>query len=98
MSVLVILLAAAGVILMLAASLWLRRRTRITRLVILPPEPADPWRENVLAHACGPCNNVAAARTCICAGHCGHRYCKGTPVVYDLAGALERITRDGRRG
>jgi hypothetical protein len=63
-----------------------------------PGELAEPLRSAVLLHACGPCTGVRGASTCICAGNCGHPRCQGTAVACDLAGALQRITRGGRRG
>ncbi len=62
-----------------------------------PPAPVitDPFKAAVLEHACGPCNNVAAARTCICAGYCGHRHCRGRAGATALSGALQRLTREG---
>ena len=79
-----------------------RRRTRrrpVPRPGRVTPQPGEikgPLRPALLARACGPCTGVRGAVTCICAGNCGHKRCRGAAVVYDLAGALQRITRDGR--
>lgn len=58
----------------------------------------DVSRADLLALACGPCNSVPGTRTCICAGHCGRQGCRGAAVVIDMASALQRITREARRG
>lgn len=57
-----------------------------------PPAPAPR------ALACGVCTAVPAAYLCRCAGNCGSPRCQAGAVIYDMASALERITREGRRG
>jgi hypothetical protein len=80
----------------LAWSGWLVRHRPRARLTAAKAPPPDPWRENMLARACGPCNDVDGTRKCICAGHCGHQRCRAGAVPWDLAGALQRITRGGQ--
>jgi hypothetical protein len=55
-------------------------------------------RADLLAHSCGPCNNIPLTSKCICAGNCGSQRCTGAAVRWDLTAELERVTRGGARG
>lgn len=104
----VLLPAAIVAVVMLAAVVSrIRRAVRIRhqrlplRTVLRGTGPSEAIPDgdlgaDALAMVCRFCSTGRGL--CACAGHCGRQGCRGTAIVIDLASALQRITREGRRG